>query len=123
MMGITFLNLEIANPQKPRKRKKLKFLVDTGATYSVVPEPVLRQLGIKPGRVLELYLADGTSITRRRGNALFAYKDLEAPAPVMFGEEGDSTLLGVTTLECLGLVFDPVKRELRPMHLMLAQCR
>jgi hypothetical protein len=34
-------------------------------------------------------------------------------------EEGDSNLLGATTLEALELVLDPFKRELRPMTLAL----
>jgi len=36
---------------------------------------------------------------------------------VVFGE--DVYLLGVTTLEELGLEVDPVKKELRPMELLL----
>jgi hypothetical protein len=35
----------------------------------------------------------------------------------MFGEEGEATLLGVMTLESLGLMLDPVKQELRRMRL------
>ena len=35
----------------------------------------------------------------------------------MFGEPGDAILLGVMTLEALGLMLDPVKQELRKMLL------
>jgi len=35
------------------------------------------------------------------------------------GEEGDEALLGVVTLEILGLIFDPFKRELRPIRMLL----
>jgi hypothetical protein len=44
-------------------------------------------------------------------------------ADVIFGEEGDYCLLGVLTLEALGLVLDPLKRELRPRPLILAPAR
>ncbi|MCH7744989.1 MAG: aspartyl protease, partial [Chloroflexi bacterium] len=37
----------------------------------------------------------------------------------IFGEEGDSNLLGATTLESLGLILDPLKRELRPLPMVL----
>jgi hypothetical protein len=40
-------------------------------------------------------------------------------APVVFGDKGDFPLLGVTTLEALGLLFDPVHQELKPLPLMM----
>ena len=39
---------------------------------------------------------------------------------MIFGEEGDSSLLGAFTLEALGLTLDPLKRELRPLPMILA---
>jgi predicted aspartyl protease len=44
----------------------------------------------------------------------------EGHTPVILGEPGDTALLGVVTLENLGLVFDPFKRELQPMKMLLA---
>ena len=41
-------------------------------------------------------------------------------ADVIFGEEGDSALLGAFTLEALGLSLDPLRRELRPLPMILA---
>jgi hypothetical protein len=41
-------------------------------------------------------------------------------SPVILGEPGDSALLGVVTLENLGLVFNPFTRTLHPMKLLLA---
>ena len=38
---------------------------------------------------------------------------------VIFGDGEDSTLLGTVTLEALGFVLDPFKRELRPLPLVL----
>jgi hypothetical protein len=38
---------------------------------------------------------------------------------VIFGEEGDATLLGALSLEALGLSLDPIRRELEPMDLVL----
>jgi len=39
--------------------------------------------------------------------------------PVIFGQESDQELLGVTALEHLGLQFDPIRRELRPAELFI----
>jgi len=42
-------------------------------------------------------------------------------ADVIFGEEGDSRLLGSFTLEALGLSLDPLRRELKPLTMLLAR--
>jgi hypothetical protein len=39
-MGLTTLELEVANAASPDRTEKLEFLVDSGAIYSVVPAPV-----------------------------------------------------------------------------------
>src|SRR3989338_8441391 len=111
-MGITDTKLIIKNPQKPDKKYQGKFLVDRGATYTVVPTKILKKLGIKPQGEEEFSLADGTSIKRKVGTALYEYKGIERGAPVLFGEAGDDLLLGIFTLEALGLSLDPLKRKL-----------
>lgn len=40
-------------------------------------------------------------------------------APVIIGEEGDEPVLGATTLESLGLILNPFKRELYPMRMLM----
>ena len=119
-MGLTFIRASIANPARPRRNARLKFLVDSGAVYSVVPAAVLRRLGIKPGRSKSFIFADGTEVKRSLGQALFRLNGEEAASPVIFGAAGDSVLLGSVSLEALGLMLDPLKRELRPLPMMLA---
>jgi clan AA aspartic protease len=119
-MGLTVVEVEVANPSRPRKREPIEFLVDSGAIYSVVPIPVLRRLGIRPVSTEEFRLADGTKIVRKKGVALFRLGERVGGADVIFGEESDSILLGALTLEALGLVLDPLKRVLRPLPMMLA---
>ena len=119
-MGLTTLELEIANVASPERTEKLEFLIDSGAIYSVVPAPVLERLGIKPLAQQEFRLANGEKITRQKGVAVFRYKEKVGGADVIFGEEGDATLLGTFTLEALGLALDPLKRELRDLPMMLA---
>jgi clan AA aspartic protease len=119
-MGLTYIEARIANPARPRRSARLKFLVDSGALYSVVPTPVLRRLGIKPTKNRSFILADGTEIKRRLGEALFQINDDAGTSPVIFGEEGDRILLGSVSLEVLGFMLDPLKRELRPLPILLA---
>jgi len=94
--------------------------VDSGAIYSVVPGPILRAIGVKPERTETFWLADGRSIRRRVGYALFEIQGNEGVSRVIFGRPGDTCLLGMVTLEELGLSLDPLKRRLRPLKLMIA---
>ncbi|MBI2918673.1 MAG: aspartyl protease family protein [Chloroflexi bacterium] len=118
-MGITVLELEIANPAGPEVTEKLEFLIDSGSIYSVVPARVLKRLGIKPLTDQVFRLADGSKITRPKGGAIFRYKDRVGVTDVVFGKPSDATLLGALTLEALGLSLDPLKRELRELPMLM----
>jgi len=120
IMGLTVLEIEIGNPGYPEITEKLEFLVDSGAIYSVVPKEILSKLGIKPIGEQEFRLADGSKIIRKKGIAFFKYKDQVGGSDVIFGEKGDSILLGSFTLESLGLFLDPLHRELKPLPIILA---
>ncbi len=119
-MGLTVLDVEVGNPANPEVTEKIEFLIDSGAIYSVVPTPVLERLGIKPLAEQTFRLADGSKIARKKGVALFKYGDQVGGADVIFGEPGDSQLLGAFTLEALGLALDPFRRELKPLPMILA---
>lgn len=119
-MGLTVLELEVGNPATPEVTEKIEFLIDSGAIYSVVPTPVLERLGIKPLTTQEFRLADGSKIVRKKGGAVFKHGDRIGVADVVFGEEGDSVLLGAFTLEALGLSLDPLRRDLKPLPMILA---
>ncbi len=118
-MGMTVVDVVVKKTRETKPARKVGFLVDSGAVYSVVDEKTLHALGCKPYRRKTFYLADGTAVERRIGDAYFEYGGIGGPAPVIFGEKGDSNLLGATTLEALELVLDPFKRELRPMTMSL----
>ena len=118
-MTLTFLDIEVGNPSEPDETESVEFLIDSGAVHSVVPKSVLDGLGIRPLDSQEFRLADGTKIVRRKGVALFRYEERVGGADVIFGEESDSNLLGATTLESLGLSLDPLRRELRPIPMVL----
>lgn len=119
-MGLTTLKIKVANPANPEISKEVEFLIDSGAIYSVVPEAILEELGIKPLGEKEFRLADGSRVVRKKGVAVFQYKDEIGGADVVFGQEGDHTLLGAFTLEALGLALDPLRRELVQLPMLLA---
>ncbi len=118
-MGLTVLNIEVGNPADPEIMEPVEFLIDSGAIYSVVPTPILEKLGIRPLSEQEFRLANGSRIVRKKGVALFRQGERIGGADVIFGEEGDSQLLGAFTLEALGLGLDPLRRELLELPMIL----
>ncbi len=117
-MGITFLKVKVINPQYPERYKECEFLVDSGALYSVVDEGILKELGIEPIDTQKFRLANGEIVEKALGNACFEYEGKRRCAPVIFGDEG-IFLLGITTIEAFGMIFDPIRRELKPLPMIL----
>jgi len=116
-MGITYIQGRVKGPKG--KQAEVKFLVDSGATYSVLPQKVWRAIGLKPKRKMTFTLADGTSIERPISEVFVKLPQGEAHTPGVLGENGDLALLGVVTLEILGLVFTPFDRTLQPMRMLM----
>ncbi len=119
-MGLTVVRIEVGNPAKPTRTEEVEFLIDSGTIYSVVPARILKRLGIKALATEEFRFADGTTIKHKKGIALFRHGKRAGGADVIFGQPGDSILLGALTLAALGLSLDPLRRELRPLPMVLA---
>jgi len=111
-MGLTTVDAEVANPMDASRNATVSFLVDSGATYTVIPLAVLEALGVEPVKERTFILANGQPVKRRIGEARITFQGESATCVVMFGEEGDNALLGVTTLENLGLIFDPMRQKI-----------
>lgn len=119
-MGITNAILRVREHRKSEKFADVQFLIDSGAVYSLVPGKILDELDIEPYREVSFSLADGTTVKRRVSSAYFEFEGEGGPAPVVYGEEGDTPLLGATTLESIGLVLNPFTRTLHPMRMLIA---
>lgn len=117
-MALTYLTTTISNPKSPRKTFERRFLVDSGAVYSVAPAGVLKKLGIKPESTLKFILANGEEIEKDVGQASFAINGENWTAPVIFGDP-EVFLLGATTLENMGLILDPIHRKLKPLPMVI----
>ncbi len=119
-MGITNVIMTVREHRKSEKFAEVEFLVDSGAVYSLVPGKILDKIGIEPYKEMSFSLADGTGIKRRISSAYFEFEGEGGPAPVVYGEEGDSPLLGANTLVSIGLVLNPFYRTLHPVRMMRA---
>ena len=122
-MGLTHITATVTNPSDPKRHRTLRFLVDSGAVYTVIPASQLKALGIAPTGERTFFLANGQPVKRRTGEARIKLDSESATCVVLFGERGDSTLLGVTTLENLGLIFDPIRQKLMTLPMLIAEVR
>lgn len=118
-MGIVYIKAVVKQNKTAKKRAEERFLVDTGAQYTLVPKGIVEKLGLKPIREQEFILADGKSVFRKVGEAYIDMDGRQGTTTVILGERGDSALLGTITLEQMGLIVDPFKRKLRPIKAIL----
>lgn len=117
-MGITVVEGTVTGPTG--ERAAVRFLVDSGATYTLLPHDVWQSLGLSPRRTVAFTLADGTTVERAVSECHIVLAQGEGHTPVILGQPGDEALLGVVTLEILGLVLNPFTRTLQPMRMLLA---
>ena len=116
-MGILHVDGSVRGPAG---QAAVRFLVDSGAMYTLLPHDVWQVIGLSPRRREAFTLVDGTVIERDMSECYIVLPQGEGHSPVILGEAGDEALLGVVTLEILGLMLNPFTRQLQPMRMMLA---
>ena len=120
LVGMTYIDGKVSRPEGRSRPVAVEFIVDSGAIFSVLPERVWKRLRLEGRREAYFTLADGTKITRPVSRCIFEIAGVSDVSPVVLGGPRDAPLLGMVTLETLGLMLNPLTRELLPMRLMLA---
>jgi clan AA aspartic protease len=110
---------DISNPGNKSKKVTLDCLVDTGAIYTMIPRAVLEKIGTKVTGTRRFKLANGRVEEFPVGEAYVEVQKIGATSLVVFGSDESQPLLGVTTLELLGLQVNPISGELKPLDLYL----
>ena len=112
-MGATHVTVTIRNPAEPDRYWEGLFLVDTGATDSLVPRPHLEAIGLKP-RSRRIYeLADGNEIAMDITVGEIEFMGETVGGTILFGAADAEPLLGVTALESVGIEIDPLNQRLK----------
>ena len=113
-MGITYVEGTVRGPRGAEAA--VKFLIDSGAMYSLLPEHIWKAIGLEPRSHMEFSLSDGTAVRLPVSECVISLPQGERHSPVILADPGDvQALLGVVTLEEMGLVFDPFHQSLYPM--------
>lgn len=113
-MGTFRVTIEIGDPAG-QHFETVEALVDTGATYTTVPAPLLERLGIAAHVRDTFILADGRRVDGDIGRAWVRVDGRAELILVVFGDPETPSLLGAYTLEGLRLAADPVSRRLVPV--------
>ena len=112
-MGLIYTVTEVTNIMGGEEKYSMPFLVDTGATDTIIPANELERLGIKREGKRNYELADGTVVSYDVGYAFLRVNGEKVAANVVFGDEKSDPLLGVTVLESAGFIVDPVRQILK----------
>ncbi|MEM2912541.1 MAG: retroviral-like aspartic protease family protein [Candidatus Bathyarchaeia archaeon] len=118
-MGYVRVKATVRNIYEPQLQTELELIADTGAIYTIINRQYLEMLQIKPTGKRQFKIADGKLITRQIGIAQIEIQNEVTHSIVVFGEPEDAQVLGVTTLEELGLQVDPITGQLKPLELLL----
>lgn len=112
-MGATHVTVTIHNPADPDNTWEALFLVDTGATDSLVPRKHLESIGLKPWGQRVYELADGSELVLDVTVAAIEFMGETVGGTVIYGDDDAEPLLGVTALESVGIEVDPVNQRLK----------
>lgn len=113
-MSVYYAPFTLSGPD-PDRALTLTGVIDTGASLTVVPAPVLDQIGISRAEYAVFSLADGSVQDLAIGYATMELQGYTAQVRVVFGSDQRKTLIGITTLVALRLAVDPVNRRLLPV--------
>ena len=119
-MGTFRVPIEIGDAAGERW-ETVEALVDTGATYTTAPAPLLRQLGVTPHARETFVLADGRRVEHDIGRSWIRVRGRAEVTVLVFGDPGAPPLLGAYALEGLRLAPDPIGRRLVPVPGLLME--
>jgi clan AA aspartic protease len=112
-MGLTKVTTKITSLQTPGRVYEAVFLVDTGATDSMVAADELERIGVIKEGKMSYELADGTVKKYPYGLVRIEFMGEITAGRVIFGQPGAEPILGVTALESVGIMVDPANKTLR----------
>ncbi len=117
-MGHVYTKVTISNPGDAGKKSTVEAMVDTGATFTVVPKRLAVELDLPITGKGKVRTATG-EVVLQRARALIQIDGKSEINPVFLSDTLDRVLVGVITLETLSLTVDPTSGELTEAELFL----
>ncbi len=116
-MGETYVTIEVGDTREVRF-EAVEVMVDTGSRYTALPGDLLRRLGVPVAEIAQSELADGSMAPIEVGDTIIRLEGRQFPTPVIFGGDGEPSLLGVMALERARLAVDPLNGRLIPVNVL-----
>ena len=101
------------------RARTLRGVVDTGASYTVIPAPILDELDIEREKTRTFNLADGSKRDLATGWVQMELEEERDNVQVVFGPDDRKVLLGAMALETFALAADAKNRRLIPAELTI----
>ena len=114
-MGVIHLTVKLRSLGSANGAYEAEFLVDAGATNSLVPAAELNTIGVQPVGRKTYELANGEIVEYEFGLVEIGFMDEVTAGRVIFGPDNSEPILGVTALESVGIIVDPANRTLRKL--------
>ena len=114
-MGLAHVTVCLKASQNAKEKYEADFLIDTGATDCLAPASELKKAGIVPIGKMIYELANGKKEEYNFGLAVIEFMGEITAGRVIFGPDNAEPILGVTALESVGILVDPVKQTLKRM--------
>jgi clan AA aspartic protease len=113
------VRVKVVNPvQRDRSVVVESALVDNGATRTTIPRSIANELDLDVVGQGQVRTADGVHVLDH-SFALVRYEGLETIGDVWISDGYPGVLIGVITLESLGLMVDPVSGRLITSEFLL----
>jgi aspartyl protease family protein len=112
-MGIVLVKLKISNPDNGTTPIEVEnAVVDTGSVHTCVPRGLAVSLGLRKTGALPVVTASGP-VTLDESYAFVELQGKAMMTPLLVSDTLDEVIVGVTLLEWLGFIVDPVRKEIR----------
>lgn len=118
-MSHVYVEAVVGNPRKS-KVKRLKVLVDTGATHTLVSPAMAEELGLTILGESYVTLADGS---KRQAGVTLASVKINGRSEIVRVRvfDVDEPVVGVSTFEDLGLTVDPISGRIETARTFTAR--
>jgi predicted aspartyl protease len=115
MVGMGLFHVPVRLTGPTARSETVEALVDTGATFLVVPRALADRLELRPSRACPIQIAGGRDEVWPLAEVRLALDAVEVTTPCLIAPDGPA-LLGAVALESLLLAPDPVARRLVPVR-------
>ena len=111
-MSTFSVTVTVMHPEHRERSVEVDFLVDTGATYVLLPPDVVDRLGLETRIERRMRLASGELVVYRLGDVRLRLDGEEHTTTFLAGPAGCRALFGAFGLELFWLAVDPVHQRL-----------